>query len=504
MKKETKDMAGAVLEKIAALFPHVITETKDNQGNCIKVVDLEQLRLELSCQAAAGGGERYRFTWPGQKEAALLADTPTAKTLRPVREESTDWETTENLYIEGDNLEALKVLQKTYFNSIKCIYIDPPYNTGKDFIYKDYFRQGKNDYLAASGQADEKGNRLFKNAETKGRFHSAWLNMIYPRLKLARNLLQPDGVIFISIDDGEVHNLRKICDDLFGERNFVAGLIWANKEGGGSSDSRLFRIKHEYIICYAKDIDKTKIAGVPVSNAARYRLADEYVKTRGKYYLQKLGMGSIQYSPALDYPIVTPAGTSVMPADNNKGRKACWRWSRQKFAWGQKNGFIVIKKDRKGVWTVYTKQYLNCDNEGNIIVRTQRPLGIIDDFSSTQAAKLLDSLRMGNCFSYAKPVELVAYLINRVITEEGIVLDFFAGSATTAHAVLQLNAEDGGRRKYIMVQLPEPCPEKSEACRRGFKNIAEIGKERIRRAAKKIKAETGAEIDYGFRVFKVD
>ncbi|NLJ55592.1 MAG: site-specific DNA-methyltransferase [Firmicutes bacterium] len=496
-------MAAANLEKIAALFPHVITETTGSGGNDHKVVDLEQLRQELLA-VIFGDGERCRFTWPGQKEAILLANTPAAKTLRPAREESLHWETTENLYLEGDNLEALKILQETYLNSIKCIYIDPPYNTGKDLIYKDDFRQDKKGCLSVPGQAGAIGNRLFKNVETTDRFHSAWLNMIYPRLILARKLLRPDGIIFISIDDGEVHNLRKVCDEVFGERNFVACITWANKEGGGRSDCRLFRIKHEYIICYAQDIEKIKIIGVPVSNAGRYRLADKYVKTRGKYYLQKLGMGSIRYSPTLDYPIVTPAGTTVMPADNNKGRKACWRWSRRKFAWGQKNGFITIKKDKKGIWTVYTKQYLNCDHEGNLITRTQRPLGVIDNFSNTQAAKLLNALRLGNCFSYPKPVELIAYLINRVIAKEGIILDFFAGSATTAHAVMQLNAEDGGNRRYIMVQLPEPCPQKSEAYRAGFKNIAEIGKERIRRAAQKIRTETGADIDYGFRVFKVD
>ena len=421
-----------------------------------------------------------------------------------MREESLHWDSTSNLYIEGDNLDALKLLQESYLNKIKCIYIDPPYNRGDDLIYRDRFVQDRDEYLEATGQVDEEGNRLFKNSEYDGRFHSDWLTMMYPRLKLARNLLREDGVIFISIDDNEAHNLRKICDEIFGERNFVADLIWANREGGGSSDSRLFRIKHEHIICFAKDAGETHIAGVPISNMSRYRLEDEYVGTRGKYYLQKLGMGSIQYSPSLDYPITAPDGTSIMPADNNRGRRACWRWSREKFHWGRENGFIEFRKDKRGVWIVYTKQYLRCDNKGNVIKRTQRPMGIIDEYSSTQASKLLDSMGLGGCFDYSKPVELVAYLIDRVVTGDAIILDFFSGSATTAHSVMQLNARDGGNRKYILVQLPEPTDEKSEAYKAGFKNIAEIGKERIRRAGKKIKEETGADMDYGFRVYRVD
>ena len=311
----------------------------------------------------------------------------------------------------------------------------------------------------------------------------------------------------MSISDIEITNLRRICDEIFGSSNFVADLIWANKEGGGSSDSKLFRIKHEHILCYCKDINQISIIGVPISNADRYKGSDEYESTRGKYYLQKLGMGSIQYSISLDYPIEAPDGSFVMPADNNNGRKACWRWSQEKFNRNKERGFIEIKKDSSGLWTVYTKQYMNCDNEGNLIERTQRPMGIIDEYSSTQSSKLLESMQLGSFFSYSKPVDLIKYLIARLDLADGIVLDFFSGSATTAHAVMQLNAEDGGHRKFIMVQLPEPCDEASEAYKAGYKNICEIGKERIRRAGDKIKSEspmTTQDLDIGFRVLKLD
>ena len=380
------------------------------------------------------------------------------------------------------------------------IYIDPPYNTGSDFVYHDDFKVGQNEYDEKAGNVDEEGNRLvsrgdndlddvfLKNTDTNGRFHSDWCSMIYSRLMIARSLLTEDGVIFISIDDNEVENLRKICDEVFGEGNFIADLIWSNKEGGGSSDSRLFRIKHEHILCFSKQIDLVNILGNPISNADRYKGKDEYVKERGPYYLQKLGMGSIQYSESLDYPIEAPDGTEIYPADNNGGKKACWRWSKDKFIRNKERGFTVIKKDNSNIWTVYTKQYMNCDNEGNAIKRTQRPMGIIDTFSSTQAAKYLESIGLA-CFNYSKPKELIKYLLEKVELEDSLILDFFSGSATTAHAVMQLNAEDGGNRRFIMVQLPEETAEDSEAYKAGYKNICEIGKERIRRAGKKIKEE---------------
>lgn len=506
MNMHTKNKADENYKKLAELFPNAVTETIDpTTGEVVRAIDKDVLMQEINTKVVEGNEERYQFTWPDKKKSVLLANAPINKTLRPCREESVDFDHTENLYIEGDNLEVLKLLQETYLGKIKMIYIDPPYNTGNDFVYEDDFAQSTKEYLDNSGQFDEEGNRLVKNLDSNGRFHTDWLNMLYPRLKLSKDLLSDDGVIFISINDMEVTNVKKICDNIYGESNFVADLIWANKEGGGSSDSKLFRIKHEHIICYAKRIELVNIKGVAISNAERYSKSDEYENERGTYYLQKLGMGSIQYSQSLDYPIKTPDGTFVMPSDNNGGRRACWRWSREKYERNKKRGFVDIKKDSKGVWTVYTKQYMKCDNEGNPIDRTQRPMGIIEEFSSIQAAKLLEDIGMGSCFSYSKPVELIKWLISRLELSEDIVLDFFSGSATTAHAVMQLNAEDGGKRKFIMVQLPEKTDEKSEAYKAGYKNICEIGKERIRRAARKIAEENPeAKFDGGFRVLKCD
>lgn len=506
MNMHTKNKADENYKKLAELFPNAVTETIDpTTGEVVRAIDKDVLMQEINTKVVEGNEERYQFTWPDKKKSVLLANAPINKTLRPCREESVDFDHTENLYIEGDNLEVLKLLQETYLGKIKMIYIDPPYNTGNDFVYEDDFAQSTKEYLDNSGQFDEEGNRLVKNLDSNGRFHTDWLNMLYPRLKLSKDLLSDDGVIFISINDMEVTNVKKICDNIYGESNFVADLIWANKEGGGSSDSKLFRIKHEHIICYAKRIELVNIKGVAISNAERYSKSDEYENERGTYYLQKLGMGSIQYSQSLDYPIKTPDGTFVMPSDNNGGRRACWRWSREKYERNKKRGFVDIKKDSKGVWTVYTKQYMKCDNEGNPIDRTQRPMGIIEEFSSIQAAKLLEDIGMGSCFSYSKPVELIKWFISRLELSEDIVLDFFSGSATTAHAVMLLNAEDGGKRKFIMVQLPEKTDEKSEAYKAGYKNICEIGKERIRRAAGKIAEENPeAEFDGGFRVLKCD
>lgn len=503
MRMESVDMTAQNIEKIGALFPNCITEKVDENGALKKSINFEMLRQILS-EDVLDGDESYEFTWIGKKSAIVEANNPIRKTLRPCIDESKDWDDTENLYIEGDNLEVLKLLQESYLGTIKMIYIDPPYNTGNDFIYNDNFKINSEEYIEEIGQIDEDGNRMFKNIDSNGRFHSDWCSMIYSRLLLARNLLKADGCIFISISDIEVINLRKICDEIFGSSNFVADLIWANKEGGGSSDSKLFRIKHEHILCYAKDINNLEITGVPISNADRYKGSDKYVAERGPYYLQKLGMGSIQYSASLDYPIETPDGSTVMPADNNRGKKACWRWSRDKYEKNKERGFIEIKKDSQGIWTVYTKQYMNCDNDGNIIERTQRPMGIIEEYSSTQAAKMLENMGLGGLFNYSKPVDLMKYLLGRLDLEEEYVLDFFSGSASLAHAVMQMNAEDGKNRKYIMVQLPEKTEEKSEARRQGYETICDIGKKRIRQAADVIRNENhNNKFDGGYRVFKL-
>lgn len=499
---KSTDLTQINIGKIAELFPNVITEARDEQGKIKRAIDFDLLRQELSDYLVEGEKERYQLTWPGKKEAILHANVPIDKTLLPVKQDSLDWDATQNVYIEGDNFKVLKLLQESYLNKVKCIYIDPPYNTGKDFIYIDDYKVPLEEYLEDSGQIDDDRNRLFQNTESNGRFHSDWLSEMYPRIKVARDLLREDGLIFISIDDNEMTNMKKLCDELFGAFNFIANLIWANKEGGGGSDSKYFRVKHEYILCYAKSIESLVIKGVGISNEDRYTMQDEYVKRRGKYYLQKLNQASIQYSSSLDYPISAPDGTLLYPAIG--GKQACWRWSEAKVKWGQENGFIVMKKDSQGDWQVYSKQYMNVDNNDKPIVRTNRPLGLIEEYSSTQASKKLESLFNAKVFDYSKPHELIHYLLSLTTEENDIVLDFFSGSATTAHAVMQLNAEDQGNRRFIMVQLPEKTTETSEAYKAGYVTICEIGKERIRHAAKKIKEETGADIDYGFRVYRVD
>jgi adenine-specific DNA-methyltransferase len=492
MDGKTMDIVAENVGKLKGLFPEAFTEGK---------VDFEALK-EVLGTFVDDRDERYSFTWNGKSKSRMIAQTPSTGTLRPCKEESVDWDTTQNIFIEGDNLEVLKLLQKSYHKKVKMIYIDPPYNTGKDFVYKDNFKDNIKNYKEITGQVDGEGRNLSNNPETSGRYHTDWLNMMYPRLKLARNLLKDDGVIFISIDDNEVSNLRKMCDEIFGEENFIADLVWSNKEGGGSSDTSYFRIKHEHVLCFAKNIELAEIIGVEISNRDRYRGSDEYEGVRGPYYLQKLGMGSIQYSESLDYEIITPDGSTVTPKDNNNGRKACWRWSRQKYDWGVENDFTVIKKDSSGVWTVYTKQYLNCDNEGTPITRTQRPMGVIDEFSSTQASKYLEKLGIGNLFNYTKPYQLISWILHRVIRKDDIVLDFFAGSSTTAEALFRSSTN---LCHFIMVQLPELCDENKEAFKAGYKTIAEISKERIRRASAMIKEENpGYDGDLGFKVFKLD
>lgn len=388
----------------------------------------------------------------------------------------------ENLIIEADNLIALKSLLPKYQGQIKCIYIDPPYNIGNEnWIYNDKSNSPLiKDWIGKTVGADDLTR------------HDKWLCMMTPRLKLLQELLSNDGVIFISIDDNEVHYLKSIMNEIYREENFIAQLVWANKEGGGSSDSKHFRIKHEYILVYANNIESAKIAGVQIGNVDRYTLSDKYVKTRGKHYLQKLGMGTIQYSKSLDYPMKTPDGRFVTPSENNKGKKACWRWSKKKLDWGIENDFIVFKKDKNGIWQVYTKQYLNCDNNGNLIDRTQRPFGVIDNFSSTQASKELQELFDGNSyFDYPKPVGLIQYVLEIVTSNNDIILDSFAGSGTTAQAVLELNEEDGGDRKFILVQLPEKIEKDKPAYNAGFRWIHEITRERVKRVINRNKLSGG-------------
>ena len=406
----------------------------NDRANLIKRVNTLEGLTDKERSALLGllrENKTYGLVWedkPEDVEERLRDELPILTEVPERAILSEDKDAPNHIMIEGDNLEALATLAYTHEGKIDIIYIDPPYNTGnKDFIYNDSYVDKEDSYR-----------------------HSKWLSFMSRRLKIAKKLLADRGIIFISIDDNEQAQLKLLCDEVFGNKNFVADLIWSNQEGGGSSDSKLFRIKHEHIIVFSKDISQLDIKGVDITNEDRYKEEDEYSKVRGKYYLQKLGMGSIQYSESLNYPIIAPDGSEIYPSDNNNRKKACWRWSKEKLNWGIENGFIVIKKS-KNIWTVYTKQYLNCDNNGEIIIRTQRPLGIIDKFSSTQAAKFLESIGLSKLFNYSKPTDLIKYLIDRFVDFNPIILDFFAGSGTTLHATMQLNAEDGGHRQCILV-----------------------------------------------------
>lgn len=500
--KQSPDLRQEVLDKFKKLYPPLF----NNEGKLSKE-ELEQLVSDFSTPQT----EKYEFRWAGKQQSKKKAFTRSKATLKSDKKRSVNFDKTKNLIIEGDNLEVLKLLQKSYFEKIKCIYIDPPYNTGNDFIYSDDYSEDKQAYWEKAGTT-QNGAKLDSNTDSNGRYHSNWLSMMYPRLLLARNLLKEDGVIFVSIDDNEVHNLRKAMDEVFGEENFLALLVWENKEGGGSSDTLNFRIKHEYVLVFSKDIEKVNVKGIDISNRQRYNKKDAHFEKRGFFYLQKLGMSSIQYSKSLDYPIATSDGNKVRASNNSNGEKACWRWSKRKLDWGIKNDFVVIKKDKNGVWIVYTKQYLKVDNNDNPIERSQRPMGVINDYSSTQGTKTLKSLfgKLGGTFDYPKPIELINYLLTLVTEEQDVVLDFFAGSGTTAHAVMELN-KDGGKRKFVLVQIPEATDEKSEAYKAGFKTISDICIERVKRAGKKLTESSRQQklidrenkLDVGFKVFKL-
>lgn len=425
----------------------------------------------------------------------MEANTTTNKTLRPCIEESKDWDNTENLYIEGDNLEVLKLLQNSYFNKVKMIYIDPPYNTGNDFIYVDDFAQNIDEYEEAKGSFDEEGNRLFKNTDTNGRFHSDWCSMIYPRLVLARNLLADDGVIFISIDDNEQENLKKICDEVFGEKNFIAQVIW-ERAYAPVNLKKHFSENHDYIICYAKDIDKAICNGLPRASEANDRYSNPDNDPRGVWQSDNLSVGPIVQSKI--YEIITPGGRKVLPPEGY-----CWRLTKEKFKEYIEDNRIWFGKDGNNVPRI--KRFLS------EVKQSVTPMTIwkYSEVGHSQDAKQnLKKLFDGKSFfDYPKSVELIKRCIQLYSNESSIILDFFSGSATTAHAVMQLNAEDGGKRKFIMVQLPEKTDEKSEAFKAGYKNICEIGKERIRRVGEKIKEEAGLngqDLDIGFRVLKLD
>ena len=493
---ESMDIVAQNVENIGNLFPDCITEARDENGKIQKVVDRDRLMQKFSHKIIGGGTtERYEFTWVGKNASRVEANTTTNKTLRPCIEESKDWDNTENLYIEGDNLEVLKLLQNSYFNKVKMIYIDPPYNTGNDFIYVDDFAQNIDEYEEAKGSFDEEGNRLFKNTDTNGRFHSDWCSMIYPRLVLARNLLADDGVIFISIDDNEQENLKKICDEVFGEKNFIAQVIW-ERAYAPVNLKKHFSENHDYIICYAKDIDKAICNGLPRASEANDRYSNPDNDPRGVWQSDNVSVGPIVQSKI--YEIITPGGRKVLPPEGY-----CWRLTKEKFKEYIEDNRIWFGKDGNNVPRI--KRFLS------EVKQSVTPMTIwkYSEVGHSQDAKQnLKKLFDGKSFfDYPKSVELIKRCIQLYSNESSIIIDFFSGSATTAHAVMQLNAEDGGKRKFIMVQLPEKTDEKSEAFKAGYKNICEIGKERIRRAGEKIKEEAGLngqDLDIGFRVLKLD
>ena len=494
------------IKKIGTQFPNCITERLNQQGEAEYAIDFDILKQELSSVIVAGRDERYQFTWPDKKKSILLANAPIAKTLRPYREESVDFDDTENLYIEGDNLEVLKLLQETYLGKVKMIYIDPPYNTGKDFVYEDNFAQNASEYLKNSGQFDDEGNRLVKNLDTNGRFHTDWLNMIYPRLKLARDLLTDDGVIFISIDDNEVAQLRKICDEIFGTSNFVAQINWKGRSG--RQDSKYYAAVHEYILCYATRINAFQ-AGEELKSGDIYPKYDENKK---RYYktqlLRKWGSNSRREDrPNLYYSITAPNGDEVFPFYEIELQPSIyqkidgrWRWSTSTMQQAIEDNRVEFIQRNDGNWIPYEKIFAPRESEE----KTKKYITWIEE--TNNGANIINSLFSSAIFDYPKtPSLLVKFLKMANIEDNDIILDFFSGSATTAHAIMQLNAEDGGNRKFIMVQLPEPTDEKSEAYKAGYKNICEIGKERIRRAGNKIAKENPqAKFDKGFRVLKCD
>lgn len=482
LKMHTPDLAEENYKKLAAMFPNAVTETIDENGEVVRAIDKDVLMQEISCKVVDGNEERYQFTWPDKKKSVLLANAPINKTLRPCREESVDFDNTENLYIEGDNLEVLKLLQETYLGKIKMIYIDPPYNTGNDFVYNDDFSMSAEDFMEANNTYDNEGNRLVQNTENNGRFHTDWLNMIYPRIKLAKDLLRDDGVIFISIDDTEQDNLKKICDEIFGASNFIADIIWKRKRGRDNS-ARWFSKAHEYCLVYAKNKDLFNTGYLELDEETKKAYKNPDNDPRGAYRM--LGCWARGTQGGVKYDFTTKDGQYF--------KERLWLFSKENLEKLDKEDKLIIRGDN-----IYRKMFIY-ENKGKI------PETLWDDVSN--AANASDEIKKifnGIVFDTPKPTPYIKRMIELSTTSDDIILDFFSGSATTANAVLTLNAEDNGDRKFIMVQLPEDVSANSNAKKDGYTNICEIGEERIRRAGKKIKEETGADIDYGFRCFKVD
>lgn len=525
-KFETPDLTSENIEKIAALFPNCITEMLDEERSTPekkvykRAVNFELLKQMLSPDVV-DGDEAYEFTWVGKKAAIVEANKPIRKTLRPCVEESKDWDSTENLYIEGDNLEVLKLLQESYLGKVKMIYIDPPYNTGNDFIYADDFKMESEEWKVESGEWSEEGDRLFKNTDTNGRFHSDWCSMIYSRLMLARNLLTDDGVIFISIDDNEVDNLRKICDELFGNTNFIAFLTVIVKTEGRRYGG--FAKTHEQVIVYGKNVEQVKLNEIEVEGK-KFQFSDE----NGGFNVQDLRNQNARAfnstnRPNLRYPFYVDTEdkdnngfckvylkkkeglTEVYPITVN-GFDSVWRWGKKEKA-SEHLSELAARIGTDGIIRIYQKMRKLTEEPKTVLINKE--------YISIKGTREIQNILGIGIFDFPKPLNLIKLFESIATSENSIILDFFSGSATTAHAVMQLNAEDGGHRKFIMVQLPEKCDEKSEAYKAGYKNICEIGKERIRRAGEKILKEQlannnstlnspNSKLDIGFRVLKLD
>ena len=497
LNMQTTNIVDENIKRIGELFPNCLTERLDENGKPETAIDFDLLRQELSKSIVEGPEERYQFTWPDKRNAIRLANAPTTDTLRPCREESVDFDTTQNLYIEGDNLQVLKLLRENYLGKVKMIYIDPPYNTGNDFVYNDDFAQSAGEYIHNSGQEDEEGNRLVANTESNGRFHTDWLNMIYPRLKVAKDLLSEDGVIFISIDDNELENLKKLCNEVYGEHNFIANIIWQHSiQPKGYLDT--FSVHHNHILLYKKNTYKL----VPQARKEEDNIAYSNPDNDPNGPWRSGDVRNALYRPNLIYDIVSPSGKIIKPCENG------WRWSKETVEEKIKTGEIIFSSDET---RIIRKIYLK-----NLEGRAPETIWFGKEVGTTRdGVGELKALFGKTPFDTPKPVNLLKKILSFCDEKEYRVLDFFSGSATTAHAVMQLNAEDGGNRKFIMVQLPEATDEKSEAYKAGYKNICEIGKERIRRAGKKILEEQQAKqadlfseeqnpLDTGFRVLKLD
>lgn len=536
LKMQTANKADENFKKLAEMFPNAVTETINKNGEVVRAIDKDVLMQEISCKVVDGNEERYQFTWPDKKKSVLLANAPINKALRPCREESVDFDNTENLYIEGDNLEVLKLLQETYLGKIKMIYIDPPYNTGNDFVYEDDFAQSTDEYLTNSGQYDEDGNRLVKNLDSNGRFHTDWLNMIYPRLRIAKDLLSDDGIMFISIDDNEIDNLTRCCSEIYGESNLIATFVVASNSA--KNNSKFVSITHEYLLCVAKNKEETPAGwAVAKTNSDSFvKVSQQLVKsgkTMDEIHSELLAL--VKYPKYYEFDHYTyvdkrgPFRASDLTAPGSKAKydvihpvtkKPCktgtrgWAYSESEMQKLIDNDYILFGSTEDVMPQL--KNYL-FDNEKSL------PKSVLF-FDSQSSTKWMKAQKFG--FDFPKAIDYIKFVISMYPSTEFEVLDFFSGSATTAHAVMQLNAEDGGHRKFIMVQLPEETDEKSEAYKAGYKNICEIGKERIRRAGNKILEEATQEtadiakygesyevnetmnkyknLDVGFRVLKCD